>query len=49
MTLYEFFSQLIGTNSSDPVFEIFALASGLIVLSTILSGFVGAIFNFFRY
>lgn len=49
MTLHEFFVQLVGNSSADPVFEIFGLASGLIVLSTILTGFVGAIFNFFRY
>ena len=48
MTLFDFFSQLLG-QTNDPVFEIFGLASGLIVVSTILTGFVGAVFNFFRY
>lgn len=49
MTLYEFFEQLLGTSNGDPIFEIFGLASGLIVVSTILSGFAGAVFNFFKY
>lgn len=47
MTLVEFAQQLIGS-SSDPVIEIFALGSGLIVVSTFMTGFIGAIFNFFR-
>lgn len=49
MTLYELFEQLLGVVNGDPVFEIFGLASALIVVSTILTGFTGAVFNFFRY
>lgn len=47
MTLVEFCQNLIGS-SSDPVVEIFSLAAGLIVVSTFMTGFTGAIFNFFR-
>lgn len=47
MTLVEFAQQLLGS-SSDPVIQIFTLASGLIVVSTFMTGFIGAIFNFFR-
>lgn len=47
MTLVEFAQQLVGS-SSDPVIQIFSLASGLIVVSTFMTGFIGAIFNFFR-
>lgn len=49
MTIYQFFEQLLGVSNGDPVFEIFGLATGLIVVSTILTGFTGAVFNFFRY
>lgn len=48
MSLIEFAQQLIGSSSGDPVIEIFALGSGLIVVSTFMTGFIGAIFNFFR-
>lgn len=47
MTLVEFAEQLIGS-SNDPVIEIFALASGLIFISTFFSGFLGAVFSFFK-
>lgn len=47
MTLVEFAQNLLGS-SSDPVIQIFTLASGLIVVSTFMTGFIGAIFNFFR-
>lgn len=47
MSLVEFAQNLVGS-SSDPVIEIFALSSGLIVVSTFMTGFIGAIFNFFR-